>query len=274
LTRSRDNATNVAGDISGVTAGTGLTGGGTGGTVTLDLTTPVASTNGGTGLSSFTTGDMIYSSSGNTLAKLGIGAASQVLTVASGIPSWANAASGGGMTLIQEQTASANSSLSFSSIPGTHKQLLLVWSGIYHSALGSTFVIRFNNDSSTQYRGNGISGLGTTVIARSMNEVSVILGAAVNLAPFGVSANLTTTDFNTAAVGTLLVDNYASTTKVKTFFTQFGYYDNSAGHYSSGQINGTFNNITPITSIDIVRLTGAATFTNITNSSIRLYGIS
>jgi len=89
MTRSRDNATNVAGDISGVTAGTGLSGGGTDGAVTLNLSTPVASTNGGTGLSSFTTGDIIYSSSGNTLAKLGIGTTSQVLTVASGIPSWA-----------------------------------------------------------------------------------------------------------------------------------------------------------------------------------------
>lgn len=36
-----------------------------------------------------TTGDIIYSSSGSTAARLGIGSSAQVLTVASGIPSWA-----------------------------------------------------------------------------------------------------------------------------------------------------------------------------------------
>jgi hypothetical protein len=41
-----------------------------------------------------TTGDTIYSSSGSTPARLGIGSTGQVLTVASGLPSWATPASG------------------------------------------------------------------------------------------------------------------------------------------------------------------------------------
>ena len=41
-----------------------------------------------------TTGDTIYSSSGSTPARLGIGTTGQVLTVAGGIPSWATAAGG------------------------------------------------------------------------------------------------------------------------------------------------------------------------------------
>ena len=40
-----------------------------------------------------TTGDTIYSSSGSTPARLGIGSTGQVLTVAAGIPSWASPAS-------------------------------------------------------------------------------------------------------------------------------------------------------------------------------------
>ena len=95
MTKARNNADNVSGDISEVTAGTGITvSSGTGPAPAVALTTPVASTNGGTGLSSFTTGDIIYSSSGNTLSKLGIGTTSQVLTVAGGLPTWAAAASG------------------------------------------------------------------------------------------------------------------------------------------------------------------------------------
>ena len=40
-----------------------------------------------------TTGDIIYSASGSTPARLGIGATGQVVTVASGLPSWATPAS-------------------------------------------------------------------------------------------------------------------------------------------------------------------------------------
>lgn len=41
-----------------------------------------------------TTGDIYYASSANTPARLGIGSAGQVLTVSSGIPSWAAASTG------------------------------------------------------------------------------------------------------------------------------------------------------------------------------------
>ena len=46
-----------------------------------------------------TTGDTIYSSSGSTPARLGIGTTGQVLTVAGGVPSWATPAGGGGKVL-------------------------------------------------------------------------------------------------------------------------------------------------------------------------------
>lgn len=42
-----------------------------------------------------TTGDMVYSSSGSTPARLGIGSTGQVITVAGGIPSWATPATTG-----------------------------------------------------------------------------------------------------------------------------------------------------------------------------------
>jgi hypothetical protein len=42
-----------------------------------------------------TTGDTIYSSSGSTPARLGIGSTGQVLTVAGGVPSWAAPAAAG-----------------------------------------------------------------------------------------------------------------------------------------------------------------------------------
>jgi hypothetical protein len=53
-----------------------------------------------------TTGDTIYSSSGSTPARLGIGTTGQVLTVAGGVPSWATPAAGGGGKILQVVFAS------------------------------------------------------------------------------------------------------------------------------------------------------------------------
>jgi len=50
--------------------------------------TPIAATNGGTGIGSFTTGDILYASSNNSLTKLSPGYNGQILTLSNGIPQW------------------------------------------------------------------------------------------------------------------------------------------------------------------------------------------
>ena len=68
------------------------------GTETLTNKTIAASSNTITGVINntltTTTGDIIYASSANTPARLGIGSSGQVLTVSGGVPTWAAAASG------------------------------------------------------------------------------------------------------------------------------------------------------------------------------------
>ena len=60
-----------------------------------------------------TTGDTIYSSSGTTPARLGIGTAGQILTVASGLPSWATpAAAASGLVFISSASFTTQSSVS------------------------------------------------------------------------------------------------------------------------------------------------------------------
>jgi hypothetical protein len=139
----------LAGDIESVTAGTGLTGGGNSGALTLGLSTPVATTNGGTGLSTFTTGDLVYASGADTLAKRSIGTTGQVLSVSGGVPTWATPASGS-MTLISS-TALTGSSVSFTSITGAYKNLYIHLSNPYASSNGG-YRMTFNNDTtSTNY---------------------------------------------------------------------------------------------------------------------------
>jgi len=76
----------ASGDITGVTAGTGISGGGTSGTVTVTNSMATAIT---------TAGDLIKGTGSGTFDRLGIGSTGQVLTVAAGAPSWATPASAG-----------------------------------------------------------------------------------------------------------------------------------------------------------------------------------
>ena len=196
-------------------------------------------------------------------ARLGVGSNNTVLTAdsaeATGLK-WA-AAAGGGMTLIQEQTASASSSINFTSIAGTYKQLLLVVSGIYHSGAGSQFSIRFNNSSVAEYTCSGEGTNGT--LAGTYSRI-------VAPQPY-LGEDVTSTTPDDTVKASLLIDNYASSTKFKYFqgSTSFNF-----GGDQFHNVNGFWGNTAAITSVDIVRLSGAATITNLANTSIRLYGIS
>lgn len=227
-----------------------------------------------------TTGDTIYSSSGSTPARLGIGSTGQVLTVAGGVPSWATPAGGGGMTLISEQSASASSSITFGSISSSYKQLFLVWSGVYVSGLGNVFSLRFNNDSGTNYSvfdaylydkplsaaGSGVAGLnnGATDATDTVNFSN---------GPFGYNTTSSTL-YNKESMGTLLIDNYSSTSKYKYYETDWAHYIDGTTTGISSQVKGVYKSTSAITSLDIFRQTGSGTFSNNTNTSIRLYGIS
>jgi hypothetical protein len=77
------------------TAGNGLTLTGT----QFALTAPVTAVNGGTGQTSYTTGDLLYASNSTTLTKRAIGTEGYALRVASGVPSWQLLSTGFPVTL-------------------------------------------------------------------------------------------------------------------------------------------------------------------------------
>jgi hypothetical protein len=219
-----------------------------------------------------TKGDILVATGSGTIVRQGVGTDGQVLVAdsaqADGV-NWATP-SAGGMTLISETTASALSTLSLSSIPQTYKQLVLVWNGIFHSLDTTAFQMRFNNVStSTYYRGQ-MGARGGTFDAGSGAISWADVGDTDN-ASFGFKI-LAANGASGFARGYLIIDNYASTTKFKTYTMNYSYNrsDGSIVRY----INGTFANTAAITSIDIIRANGTGTFSNETNTSIRLYGIS
>jgi len=214
-----------------------------------------------------TTGDTIYASAASTPARLGIGTTGQVLTVAGGIPSWATPTSGG-ITLISETVASALSSLSLSSIPATYSELYLVWHGLFPSSTNTSFGLRFNNDSNANmYKGiHFLQGSTYTMDSNNAtnnnNDRTVISFTTTN-----------TTNLTDNARGWLRFPNYASTSKVKQYSGYFGNFAPNMGYFLAG-IDGTYMSTSAISSIDFYRAAGTGTFSNATNTSIRLYGVS
>ena len=147
-------------DGSGGSTGLTLTGGAITTSGTLTLGGLLATGSGGTGLTSFTAGDILYASNSSTLAKLGIGSAGQVLKVNSGLPSWqADSNSGGTVTSITNAADSGTGSAITTSGTFTYSG----GTNITTSVSGTTVTINTSATTNTGTvtsiaTGNGISG--------------------------------------------------------------------------------------------------------------------
>jgi hypothetical protein len=215
-------------------------------------------------------GDLVVGNATNDSGVLAVGSTDQVLTVDSSTATglkWATA-SAGGMTLISETVASALTSLSFTSL-GNYKQLLLIWRGIQHSTTSTEFNIRLNNDSASNY---------TVTQMYSSNAVNGFLRSSYtsitgdNVPAFGYDAN--SSDLARQAGGWILIDNYTSTSKFKSISGQWSYTEASGVTMAAFQHQGVYRSTSAVTSIDIYRGSGTATFSNTSNTTIRLYGLS
>lgn len=83
-------------------------------------------------------GDILYYNSGwNRLAK---GSDDQVLTLASGIPSWQDAAGGGGLTWLGEQATTSGSSVGTTSIPAGTKEIYIRFTDVSLSSADDLLV--------------------------------------------------------------------------------------------------------------------------------------
>jgi hypothetical protein len=130
------------GDITGVTAGTGISGGGTSGDVTITNSMATAID---------AKGDLIAGTGADAFSRLAVGSNDQVLladsTAATGLK-W-GAAPAGGMTSLASGTL-GSSGTTISSISGSYKNLQLVLRGVLNTSDNNG--IRLNGDTSSNYR--------------------------------------------------------------------------------------------------------------------------
>ena len=211
-----------------------------------------------------TTGDVIYSSSGSTPARLGIGTAGQVLTVNGGAtaPEWAAPAAGGGLTLLDTITFNNTVTNYTVSLSGTYKNLLIVGSGLQTAGAGVTpLTFRFNNDSGSNYNMSGIRNNAGT-IQSYVDTAYTDYQTGLTLALTGDTA---------ARFGNfqLIIYNYQSTSLYKVINCQGGCQAGGSGYTSTNSGNWK-NNTDAITSIQIIEPNSQ----NLKAGTVQIYGVN
>jgi len=199
------------GDITAVTAGTGISGGGTGGdvTVTNSMATAIDAK-----------GDLIVGTGADAFSRLAVGSNDQILvadsTTATGVK-WAAAASSGGMTLLST-TSLSGATTTVSSISGSYKELVIYVRDWYASS-DFNFTYTVNNDTTSgnyQILGFGSrNGANTAYYGES--------GSRISIDSYGTSKS-----GNNDYFAEIRIPDYASGATRKTIHTTAAYLDTTA----------------------------------------------
>lgn len=145
------------------------------------LTTPVGVSSGGTNITTYTTGDVLYASATNTLSKLGIGSSNQVLSVSGGVPTWATPATGA-LTLLS--TSSGNGSTAYNLFTSDFSNTYITYFLIYYLYKNTTSSTAFNDniklfiDGSLSSSNYFYSGIQTTYNSANTNTYSAASGGS------------------------------------------------------------------------------------------------
>jgi len=140
-------ASGASGDVTGVTAGTGIT--------VTDPSGPVPTVTNAMATAITTNGDLIYGTGSGTFTRRGIGSTGNVLTVSGGVPVWSAPAGGGKIAQVVSTTFTnytSTTSTSYIDITGFSATITPTnaSSKIYVSVVGN-FQGSYNGDNSCQY---------------------------------------------------------------------------------------------------------------------------
>lgn len=206
-----------------------------------------------------TTGDIYYASSANTPARLGIGSTGNVLTVASGVPTWAAPAGGGSMTLLSTTNVTASSSITVSNISQSYKHLLVeIWGAKGGNDGGG---IRINSSLAPT--------AGDFRQYSTENTSSTSAGTGFGSAVIWPNSPSYLTSDGAKNYGFIMFWNYTNTSQMKWAETGSTYVQNSS--YTKGTRGNFFWNVTA--AIDqIVYLPASGSWDAV--GEIKIYGVN
>jgi hypothetical protein len=219
-----------------------------------------------------TTGAIAYrSATANVNTALPIGTAGQVLQVNSGAtaPEWATISSGG-MTLISTVNASAATGVSFTSISGSYKHLLLVWEQVRQSAFNTFCTIRFNSNTTAAYSYAGVRYRNDTAYpGQTWDGDQTKFGSGTDFAPIMATDTADLNEFN--CYGRMWIYDYAQSSKGIVVDWNSMSKNGADNNLNMAIATGHFQPATlaAVTQIDVVRSS-----TQTITGTFKLYGVS
>jgi len=208
-----------------------------------------------------TTGDILYASAANTPARLAAGTSGYVLTAnGAGVAPSYQAATSGGMTLIATSGTLSGASYTFSSIPGTYRNLYLDITAAKVDTINATVGLR----------ANGITGTAcyaTTYITSTITAgtaTSYRVGAMTTSTACQLDATITIANYATSTVGAKVINSTSDALQINTA--------NRNSEIGFGAVIGTsasgFQGVGAITSLTFINSTGS-----FSAGVIDLYGV-
>jgi hypothetical protein len=222
------------GDISAVTAGTGISGGGTSGAVTItnDMATTIT-----------TNGDLLYGTGSGTYTRRGIGSTGDVLTVSSGVPTWAAPVPSNSMTSLATGSYTGTA-LNITGLSTSYNNLIIQLSSFDPSSAGQ-IQMRFNNDTGNKYFSaasassaasnfnisylENLSGIQHATDSRFALYFTLYNYATSNSYKQGIAHTINTDDASTANIDSRIVSNCFNST---TAISQINIFEAAAGTFS------------------------------------------
>jgi hypothetical protein len=178
--------------------------------------------------------------------------------------------SGGGMTLISEQTASGSDNISFTSgIDSTYDSYVFKFINI-HGSVEQELTVNFSTDGGSNYNVTKTSTFFRSAHNEAGNDASIVYVTSRDLAQ-GTGNDILSLPIGNGSdesgSGEMTLYNPSSNTFVKHYIAQLNIYD---GEYCQTSFVGGYGNTTsPINAVRFQMDSG-----NIDSGVIKLYGIS